>query len=319
MVKPKLTIPIVDVLKRINVQLRRGRTIQKYNVFSASDLETANIQRRKWYDDTKNLLELIDDNDILVEQFHYLTSTLSTGEMDFDEKIHDFRYHMDKNMNDLQSIYDSIGLLQDLKIHKDKIKNTKKPRKLTPAQEKKCWDLNPHICNLCGKQLHGISETEFEHTKPYSKDGNTDLTNIKFSHRSCNNQKGTKSLKAARKILGYYKNIKKTRRDIKLVKTKRRPKTTYGFTLEKFYENGKEYVRILHPTKTVEACLILCNKEPCKWWDDNSILPRHIRAGGGENVLLPENTEDINHIITVISGKRAICKMKLKDMVLTHP
>ncbi|HEV2192529.1 MAG TPA: hypothetical protein VGR54_02795 [Nitrosopumilaceae archaeon] len=92
-----------------------------------------------------------------------------------------------------------------------------------------------------------------------------------------------------------------------------------SFTLEKFFENGKEYVRILHPSKTVEACLILCNKKPCKWWDDNSILPRHIQAGGGGNVLLPQDAESTNPTIIVMSGKRAIRKMKLKDMVLTHP
>ena len=88
-------------------------------------------------------------------------------------------------------------------------------------------------------------------------------------------------------MLGYYKNIKKTRVEINPTKKKRtRIKTRNDFTLEKFFENGKEYVRILHPSKTVEACLILCNKEPCKWWDDNGILPRHIRAWWGRKCFV---------------------------------
>ncbi|SHO47625.1 HNH endonuclease [Nitrosotalea sinensis] len=320
MVRPKFTIPIEEAHKRIDLQLRQGRTIQKYNIFSESDLKAANIQRSKWYDKTKNLLELIDDNQILVKQFHYLTPTLSSGERDLDEMVHDFRYRMDKDLKNLQSIYDSIDLLKDLKIHKTKIKNTKKPRNLTHAQEKKCWDLNPHMCNLCGRKLHGISDTEFEHTQAFAKGGATDLTNVKLSHRSCNTQKGTKSLKVARKMLGYHKNIKKSLIELKLLKKKStRKNMMHNFTLEKFFENGKEYVRILHPSKTVEACLILCNKDPCKWWDDNSILPRHIRSGGGGNVLLPQDVGNTNPTITVMSGKRAIRKMKLKDMVLTHP
>lgn len=223
--------------------------------------------------------------------------------------------------NQAKSIYPKVvnSRKNNSRFKIKKIMRAKKPRKLTPAQEKKCWDLNPHMCNLCGKQLTGISETEFDHTKAFTKGGNTDLTNVKLSHRSCNNQKGIRSLKTARKMLGYHKNIKKTRIEMNLVKKKRvRIRTRNDFTLEKFFENGKEYVRILHPRKTIEACLILCNKEHCKWWNDNSMLPRHIQTGGGGNVLLPQDAENANPMIIVMSGKHAIRKMKLKDMVLTH-
>ena len=61
-------------------------------------------------------------------------------------------------------------------------------------KKKYAGDLNPHICNLCGKQLHGISETEFEHTKAFAKKGPTDLTNVKLAHGSCNKQKGIKKV-----------------------------------------------------------------------------------------------------------------------------
>jgi len=104
-----------------------------------------------------------------------------------------------------------------------------------------------------------------------------------------------------------------------LIRKFRRKKDDHGFTLEKFSENGSEYVRILHPTKTIDACSILCNKDICKWWNDNSTSPRHIPTGGGGNVLLPENAEDNNSTITIMSGKKTIRKMKLKDIISTNP
>lgn len=86
---------------------------------------------------------------------------------------------------------------------------TKERRGLTPAQEKLCWDNNPHICNLCGNQINRISEVEFDHSKAFTKGGKTNLANVKLSHPACNKQKGKKSLTEARKMLGYYSNIRK--------------------------------------------------------------------------------------------------------------
>ena len=137
--RPNLTISKDDARKKIRLQLRRGHTIQKYNITSEADLDSANSKREMWYDYTKNLLESIDDNSVLVAQFHYLTPMMSSGEETLSEMIRGFKHSMDKNVNNLQSIYDGIGLLKSLKTNKSKLRNTKKPRNLTHAQEKICW------------------------------------------------------------------------------------------------------------------------------------------------------------------------------------
>ncbi|MGI0082972.1 MAG: hypothetical protein ACREAG_06710, partial [Nitrosopumilaceae archaeon] len=68
-----------------------------------------------------------------------------------------------------------------------------------------------------------------------------------------------------------------------------------------------------------ESLTILCKKERCNWWDNNTTLPRHIHAGGGGNVILPQDAENTDPVITVMSGKKVVRKMKLGDIVLTSP
>jgi len=193
-----------------------------------------------------------------------------------------------------------------------------KKRTLTPAQKTWMWENKSRICIICKKEVKKQSDAHYDHIKPHVKGEKTIPAKMAITHALCNRLKGKKSLRQIQKELGTSSKVK-IKRTVKKLVANNIGKIPFGFTLEKFFENGNEYVRILHPNTTVEACLILCNKEPCKWWDDGGILPSHIRSGGGGNVLLPENAEDSNPMITVMSGKRAIRKMKLKDIVLTHP
>lgn len=188
----------------------------------------------------------------------------------------------------------------------------KERRMLTSAQEKLCWDNNPHICNLCGNQINRISDVEFDHSKAFAKGGKTNLTNVKLSHRACNKQKGEKSLTEARKMLGYYSTIKKS--DIENIN-----KDKFDFSLEQFFENNNHYVRIRNSGGTIESCTILYNNEKCNWWDMDQPLPRHIYAGEGGNVIIPKHSEKINSIMTVMGGDKVIRKIKLLDVPFTHP
>ena len=200
----------------------------------------------------------------------------------------------------------------------------KERRKLTHAQEKLCWDNNPHICNICGKQIQRISDVWFDHSNAYTKGGKTNLKNVKLAHRACNQHKGTKTLTVARKSLGYHSNIKITNAEMKLTSKKTRKSTIkktgknqFDMTMDKFQERGNQYVGIRnHRGKTIKYCTILCGNQKCVWWDNDNSFHRHIPEGSALNVILPKESENTNPAITVMSGKETVEKIKLNEIVL---
>lgn len=96
-----------------------------------------------------------------------------------------------------------------------------KRRQLTHAQQKWGWDNKSHTCTICGKRVTKITEAEFDHSRAYSKSGATNLANVKIVHRSCNRQKGNKSLSATKKFLGIKYKIKKRKNTKKKSSNKR--------------------------------------------------------------------------------------------------
>jgi len=127
--RPKLTISVDEARKKISLQLKGGKAIQEYNITSEHDLESANSQRLLWHDSTKNLLESIDANSVLAAKFHYLTPSISSGTDNIVAKMQEFKYNMKKDINNLQSIYNSLDFIPDFKMGKNSnISNKKKSK-----------------------------------------------------------------------------------------------------------------------------------------------------------------------------------------------
>ncbi|MDE1726065.1 MAG: fibronectin type III domain-containing protein [Thaumarchaeota archaeon] len=101
-----------------------------------------------------------------------------------------------------------------------------------------------------------------------------------------------------------------------LVRTKIAKKIAkeYNFTIEKFTDDGIEHVRIRNRSQTIEDCTILCDKQTCVWMDTDMDKPRHIFDGSNFVVRLPTGSENINPLITVLSGKKVIRKTRYGDM-----
>ena len=111
--KPKLNISVDEAQQKIDLQITRGKSISKFTVSSIGDLERCEEIRHEWYDFTKTLLELMDDNDELVKDFHYLTPSVAvSGNDSLNTRMHNFRYHMKKDLGNLRTIYNKLPLLQ---------------------------------------------------------------------------------------------------------------------------------------------------------------------------------------------------------------
>lgn len=175
---------------------------------SEAELDVANSKRKTWYDYTKNLLESIDDNSILVKQFHYLTPTASSGEGTLPEKMHDFTHHIDKDVNNLQSIYNGLDLMTNSKTKSSNVKKDKK-RTLTSSQKTWMWENKSRICIICKKEVKKQSDAHYDHIKPHVKGEKTIPAKMAITHAHCNRLKGKKSLRQIQKELGTWHKIKK--------------------------------------------------------------------------------------------------------------
>jgi HNH endonuclease len=236
--------------------------------------------------------------------------------LDFNEEIHVFRHNMERDVQKLQSIYNRLDFISETKKTKSRDIKKDKKRVLTNAEKIWVWENKSHKCYICNKHVKKFSEAHFDHTKAHAKKGKTTPANSGITHSLCNKLKGKKSLKEIQVHLGT-----STKKQIKVRKRRSisRLEEAFDLTLERFVEGENQYVRIRNMGKTIEACTILCGKQICNWWDNNTSLPRHIYSGGGGNVILPEKTEYTNPVITIMSGKDIIKKMKLNNIVLSNP
>ena len=114
MKKPKIRIPMDEAQIKIKIQLRRGETISKFPITDLNYLMAVEEKRSEWYNDTKNLLEEIDENSVLVNDFHYLTPTVVVGVKSTQDRVNDFRHQMKKDVSKLQSI---LNMVRKSKCH----------------------------------------------------------------------------------------------------------------------------------------------------------------------------------------------------------
>jgi len=119
----KLTVSADEALERLNLQLSRGVTISKFPITSVSHFDAIKGRYNEWYDFTKSLLEIIDSNQVLVDDFHYLTPIMSTGNEGLTEQVNHFRYSINKDLGNLRSIYNKISLKKSIKP-KNKIRKS---------------------------------------------------------------------------------------------------------------------------------------------------------------------------------------------------
>lgn len=261
----------------------------------------------------ENLEEMIPR---LLAEFPHLGELSAFG--DFEQE---YDRRGDSGMDQLlKSEIKKLAIETDTDLEQDFIDDSKKDKKraLTPAQKTWMWENKSRICIICKKEVKKQSDAHYDHIKPHVKGEKTVPAKMAITHALCNRLKGKKSLRQIQKELGTLSKVKIKKTDRKSI-ANNIDKTLFDFTLEKFFENKKEYVRIRNSGRTIESITILCKKERCNWWDNNTTLPRHIYAGGGGNVLLPHYIKNTDPVITVMSGKKTIRKMKLSDIVLTHP
>jgi hypothetical protein len=105
----------------------------------------------------------------------------------------------------------------------------KKRRNISFTEKAILWEKDKrHICHICKKKIHSMTEAQCDHVKAHSKGGQT----VRWAHSSCNRLKGNKPLSVVQKRLGVYKPKKSSKK-----KTKRRRRSSsnpFGFTVPTF-------------------------------------------------------------------------------------
>jgi len=98
------------------------------------------------------------------------------------------------------------------------------------------------------------------------------------------------------------------------LKTKMNNHKVLDFCLDRFKENGKDFVGI-HNTgiKKIDACSIYSDGMVCAWSEDGSKEPRIIASCGGGNVSLPTD-RGYKPVIRVKSGFRVLKKIRLLEI-----
>ena len=98
------------------------------------------------------------------------------------------------------------------------------------------------------------------------------------------------------------------------------------FIVERFYEPTKKPVdsdwgiRILHPNKFIEKCIILYNKTPLPWSGDGEpYYERRIVVNGGGNVRIPKVIQKEGVEIRIKNGKKTLKTVKFEDLHKAKP
>lgn len=100
--------------------------------------------------------------------------------------------------------------------------NKPKRKTLTPTERIYIWE-HPKMygkeCNICSGRITKLSDLELDHTRAHSKGGKK----LALAHKLCNRMKGSKSLKAVQKKMGFESTIKKTTKKKSKRKATRQP------------------------------------------------------------------------------------------------
>ena len=97
------------------------------------------------------------------------------------------------------------------------------------------------------------------------------------------------------------------------------------FISERFYEPTKKPVdsdwgiRILHPNRPIEKCIVLYNNTPLPWWDnDEPYYERRFVLNGGGNVRVPKAIQKEDAEIKIQNNKKILKKVKFKDLLISQ-
>lgn len=98
------------------------------------------------------------------------------------------------------------------------------------------------------------------------------------------------------------------------------------FIVERFYEPTKKPVdsdwgiRILHPNRPIEKCIVLYNNTQLPWWDDDEpYYERRFVVMGGGNVRIPKAIQKEGVEIRIKNGKKTLKKVKFEDLHKAKP
>ena len=85
-------------------------------------------------------------------------------------------------------------------------KLAKKRKNISFTEKAILWEKDKrHICHVCKKKIHSMTEAQVDHVRANSKGGQR----IAWTHASCNRLKGNKPSSAVQKRLGIYKPKKR--------------------------------------------------------------------------------------------------------------
>ena len=104
---------------------------------------------------------------------------------------------------------------------------------------------------------------------------------------------------------------------------RRRKAGAISFSLQRFHEpintpvQSEWSLRILHPSRPIEKCMIFCNDEPLPWSYDGK-LERHIAQGGGGIVRVPSSIETGEAKIVIKDGTRTLKQTRFEKIPLVE-
>jgi len=79
-------------------------------------------------------------------------------------------------------------------------------------------------------------------------------------------------------------------------------------------------IRVLHPDKLIEKCIVLYDDVRLPWWDrDDPYYERTLVRGGGGNVRIPVEIEKADAEIKIMDGKKTLKRIEFKDITESKP
>lgn len=130
-----------------------------------------------YYYNVKNSSSYLAHKDEIKESIKNIIKEISDDQMGGGIKF-DSKVYINKRIEKVEKILQEYGL------------DTK--RTLSYDEKLQFWHDNEHKCSLCNKKLTNFDEVEFDHIKPYSKGGKTEVENTQMLCQNCNRLKSNK-------------------------------------------------------------------------------------------------------------------------------
>jgi len=104
-------------------------------------------------------------------------------------------------------------------------------------------------------------------------------------------------------------------------------KHNIDFILQKFKESVEKpiqsdwSIRILHPNKRIERCMIFYDNTPLPWWDslEQCVYEHFLFVGGGGNVRISKGNEKDDIEVKITDGSKILKKMKFNEIPIIQP